>query len=166
MSITIIESGLQFGEYEENRLFHAEQSMIYRSLGKGISTVEFVLFNDPIEILMIEAKSSSPQPSNQENFDDFIEDIYRKFAHSVDTYFSLVLNRLQDKENEMPECFRTADYSISKIRLILVINGHRIAWLPPIRDAIRRKLDRQVKIWRLEIAVINHLQARELGLLV
>lgn len=165
MSVTISESGLYFGEYGESRLFYAEQSSVYKSLGDSICTIEFALYNENDEILMVEAKSSSPKPSNQIDFDGFINEIYDKFAHSIDLYFSLVLKRLDDSKNDMPDCFRTANYSIAKIKLILVINGHKIDWLAPISDALRKKLKMQIKTWRLELAVINHEVAAEYGLL-
>ena len=117
------------------------------------------------EILLLEAKSSSPKPGNAEKFDDFIDEIYQKFCHSMDLYFSLVLKRLDDPNNDMPEYFKTADYSSAKIKLLLVINGHSIEWLPPISDALREKLKRQIKTWKLGLVVINHEQANEYGLL-
>ena len=34
---------MDFGEFDEKNLFHIEDSKIYKSLGSGIKTVEFVL---------------------------------------------------------------------------------------------------------------------------
>ncbi|MEA5003852.1 MAG: hypothetical protein VB081_10170, partial [Christensenella sp.] len=132
MSVNIPESGLIFGEYEESHLFYVEKSSIYNKLGNGICTIEFVLYNKHDKVLMIEAKSSSPKPSNQEDFDSFIDEIYNKFAHSVELYFSLVLNRIDDNKGEMPDVFKSTDYSIVEIKLLLVINGHKQEWLSPI----------------------------------
>ncbi|WP_101908633.1 hypothetical protein [Marasmitruncus massiliensis] len=165
MKITIDESGLCFGEYEKSQLFHAEKSAAYISLGKGVATVEFVLYKKDDNIFMVEAKSSSPQPSNQADFDSFIDEIFIKVAHSIDLYFGLVLKRIHDSANDMPDCFKTADYSKANIKFVLVINGHRTEWLPPITDALTRKLKRQIKTWGLDVVAINHLQAREYGLL-
>ena len=156
---------LYFGKYEESHLFHIEESSVYKSMGDNVCTIEFVLRHKDSEILLLEAKSSSPKPGNQEKFDDFIDEIYRKFSHSMDLYFSLVLKRLEDRDNEMPEYFKSADYSTARIKLILVINGHEIEWLAPICDALRDKLRRQIKTWRLGFTVLNHEQAGEYGLL-
>ena len=165
MSITIEEAGLRFGSYNAERLFHAERSGIYKSLGGGIRSVEFVLLSDSAEILLVEAKSSSPKPGNQEDFDAFILNIYEKFTHSIDMFFSVILKRLEDRENEVPECFKSTDYSEAKIKLILVIDGHEEPWLHPIRDALIRELSRQIKTWRLQVAVLNHAMAGKYGLL-
>ena len=165
MSVTIDESNLIFGEYEEESLFRIEKSSLIGSLGEGIRTVEFILRYKDDEILLVEAKSSSPKPGNQEDFDSFIDEIQEKFVHSTELYFSLVLKRLDDKEGEMPDFFRTVDYAKAKIKLLLVINGHKIEWLPPIANALREKLIRHIKTWRLEVAVINHEQAKSYGLL-
>ncbi len=164
MSVTISESGLCFGEFEESNLFYVEQSNVYKSLGSGICTIEFALYNNG-DILMIEAKSSSPKPNNQDDFDSFINETYDKFAHSIDLYFSIVLKRIEDSENDMPDSFKAANYSTIKIKLLLVINGHKIEWLSPISDALKRKLKRQTQIWLLEVVVLNHELAEKYGLL-
>lgn len=39
----ITESEMKFGEFDESNLFHIENSKIYRDLGDGIKTVEFIL---------------------------------------------------------------------------------------------------------------------------
>lgn len=39
---TVIESGMKFGEFSEEKLFLIENSKLHRSLGEGIKTVEFV----------------------------------------------------------------------------------------------------------------------------
>ena len=165
MSSSIYESGLCFGVFEEECLFHVEKSQIYKSLGSGVSIVDFILCGKKQEILLIEAKSSSPKPGNQEDFDEFTNGIYNKFAHTIDLYFSLILKRLDDVRGEMPDSFRTVDYSEVKIKLLLVINGHKDEWLPPITNALRSMLKRQIKIWKLNITVMNDLQAYEYDLL-
>ena len=163
MSVVIIESGLAFGSYSKEALFRVEESEIRKSL--DLRTVEFILRYTDNEILLIEAKSSSPKPGNQENFDEYIGEIFDKFVHSIDLYFSLVVNRLNDTAGDMPDFFRKADYATSKITLLLVINGHRISWLPPIKDALKSRLKRHIKTWRLDVAVMNHEQAESYGLL-
>ena len=39
----ITESEMNFGKFEEEALFHIEDSKIYKDLGSGIKTVEFIL---------------------------------------------------------------------------------------------------------------------------
>lgn len=165
MSITILESGLYFGEYDEDNLFYVEKSLLLKSLGENIKSVEFILMHKNITILFIEAKSSSPKPHNEEDFDSFINDISEKFSHSINLYFSTILKRLNDKDNEMPSCFKDADYRTAKIKLILIINGHKIDWLDPIKDALTIKLRMEIKTWCLNLTVMNHQLADEYGLL-
>ena len=165
MSIVIHESDLLFGEYKKEHVFHIEQSTTYKSLGTNIRVIEFVLRHKNNVILMIEAKSSSPKPGNLDDFEDFIEEIREKFVHSVDLFFSVIIGRINDRENDMPDYFKSVDYSNVRIKMLLVINGHKINWLPPVSNALHQKLKRQIKNWQLELAVINHEQAKEYGLL-
>ena len=39
----ISESKMNFGQFAEENLFHIEKSKIYKDLGSGIKTVEFIL---------------------------------------------------------------------------------------------------------------------------
>jgi len=161
--VVINESGMAFGLYDSEYLFYIEESYIRKSL--DLRTVEFILGYKDNEVLMVEAKSSSPRPGNLMDFDEFINEISNKFVHSIDLYFSLALKRLNDSSRDMPDFFKKSDYSGIKISLLLVINGHRISWLPPIKDALKSQLKRHIKTWRLDIAVMNHEQARSYGLL-
>ena len=170
MSITICESGLTFGEFEEADLFHIEKSSVYKSLkGKNekVSTIEFIWYrkkDECEEILLVEAKSSSPKPGNQMDFEGFIDEIYLKFTHSIDLFFAIILKRLKDDCNEVPDIFKIADYSVAKIKMILVISGHKIEWLLPLSEALRKKFKRIRETWGIEIIPINHEQAQQYGL--
>ena len=156
MSITIPESGMQFGPFDERYIFQIEKSQLYKSLGENIKAVEFVLCQQMNKICFIEAKSSAPQPHNNKDFDKFILELYDKFVHSIELFFSTILKRKKDIYGEMPSCFHEAEYARIAIKLILVINGHEIGWLSPISDALKRKLKRQIKTWDLTVTVLNH----------
>lgn len=56
----IPESEMIFGKFNEEYLFHIEQSKIYKDLGSGIKTVEFVLKYDENSIVFLEAKKVVP----------------------------------------------------------------------------------------------------------
>ena len=60
----IVESGVNFGPYAEDNLFYIEKSDLYKSLGAGIKTTEFVLRANELEpaILFVEAKTNAPNP--------------------------------------------------------------------------------------------------------
>ena len=60
----ITESEMNFGEFDESNLFHIENSKIYRDLGDGIKTVEFILKYKEDSIIFLEAKKSCPMRRN------------------------------------------------------------------------------------------------------
>lgn len=156
MSDVITESGMRFGPFDEADIFLIEKTQLYKSMGENIKAVEFVLCQPMKAICFIEAKSSSPKPHNHKDFDEFILELYEKFVHSIDLFFSIILKRKEDKDGEMPSCFHGAEYACISIKLILVINGHEIRWLSPISDALKKKLKRQIKTWNLTVAVLNN----------
>jgi hypothetical protein len=159
MKTHIEESELYFGDYETEDFFHIEKAEIYRKLGNDVKTVEFALRKNGNEVLFVEAKMSSPRPDNNEDFDKFIQEIAEKFSHSNELFFSVITKRLSDLNSEMPDNFKTIDYSGARIKVVLIINGHPIEWLSPISNALTNQLRRQIKMWGLEIAVLNDKQA-------
>ena len=56
---------MNFGKFNETDLFHIENSKIYKDLGSGIKTVEFVLKYDENSIVFLEAKKSCPNAANR-----------------------------------------------------------------------------------------------------
>lgn len=60
----ITESEMNFGKFDEENLFHIEDSKIYKNLGDGIKTVEFILKYSESSILFLEAKKSCPNAAN------------------------------------------------------------------------------------------------------
>lgn len=158
MSITIEESGLIFGEYDEADVFHIEHTKLYKSCGGDVKSVEFALYKDA-NILFIEAKKSSPRKINK-----FISEICSEFIHSLEIYFAVILKRLHDKNHEMPANFYSLDHA--EITMILVINGHKREWLAPINYALQKALKRQIRVWNLSVIAINHEQAYSYGLII
>lgn len=61
----ITESEMKFGKFDETDLFHIEDSKIYKDLGSGIKTVEFILKYDENSIVFLEAKQSCPNAANR-----------------------------------------------------------------------------------------------------
>jgi hypothetical protein len=165
MTTYIEESGLYFGDYGKADLFHIETAEIYRKLGTDIKTVEFVLRKKEHEVLFIEAKSSSPKPGNHNDFDKFIGEIAEKFSHSNNVLFSVIMNRIIDSNSELPNNFKIIDYSKAKIKNILVIKGHKDEWLRPIEIALRQQLKSHIKIWNLDVIVLNEGLAAEYKLI-
>lgn len=70
MELFIEEPGVKFGGLEERRLFWVEHSDIYRSLGEGIKTVEFIYLTKEENVLFVEAKNSCPNIANKDESED------------------------------------------------------------------------------------------------
>ena len=47
---------MNFGKFDETDLFHIEDSKIYKEIGSGIKTVEFILKYNEKSIVFLEAK--------------------------------------------------------------------------------------------------------------
>jgi len=160
--MTIDESFMRFGPFETSDVYHIEKSALYQNIGKGIKTVEFVLLQNMRSLNFIEAKHSSPKPVEESDtkFDGFIDEIATKFLHSFNLYYSAILNR-QDAASDIPARFKSVDNSTVSIRFLLVIKGHDISWLPPIQDALYRRMAAHITIWNSKIAVLNDKQAMD-----
>lgn len=52
----ITESEMNFGKFQYEDIFHIENSKIYKDLGTGVKTVEFVLRYHENSIIFLEAK--------------------------------------------------------------------------------------------------------------
>jgi hypothetical protein len=160
----IRESGMAFvTASSDDEIFHIERSRLYASV-EGVKTVELVLRKTTKELDFIEAKSSSPRPdkANSSDFDDFIGEVTEKFIHSFNLFCAAAFGRYE-KYFDAGEGFKTLDFSNVKFKFILVLNGHRIDWLPPLREALRRGLLYHQKIWKSELVVLNDTHARDSG---
>ena len=133
----ITESEMDFGKFDEADLFHIENSKIYKNLGSGIKTVEFVLKYDENSIVFLEAKKSCPNTANRhesvekaQKFEEYYSSITEKFVASFQIYLAAILNKYQDI-SEIGDKLQSVD-SMKDIQLkfILVIkNVEDITWL-------------------------------------
>ncbi len=90
--LKINESGMIFEFYDED-VFQVEKSDLYKSLGEKIKTVEFVVRVKEDDIAFVEAKSSSPNPENEMDFDTYVNEIIAKFIDSFNLYLTLLMKR-------------------------------------------------------------------------
>ena len=174
---SIEESGMSFGPFNEDYLFHIEECATIKNINKsakkaeGVQIAEFLLLtlkNELPTIWIIEAKSSAPQPSNQTDFDNYINNIRDKLSNSLLLFFAIYLKRHIATESELSENFQQTNMSAASFNLILIINGHNEEWLPPLQDALQKSLKPTVKIWNFSptsVRVLNGDGARELGLI-
>ena len=63
---------MNFGEFDESNLFHIENSKIYRDLGDGIKTVEFILKYKEDSIIFLEANDFKINVNGFINNDEII----------------------------------------------------------------------------------------------
>lgn len=127
---------------------------INEKIGQGISTVEFLYSPNVDRLWFVEAKSSSPQQkANEERFNDFIKEIVAKFTQSFGVYQASRCGRYG--KTILGEKLMDQDRSMLEVKFILVINGHRADWLPPIREALLKEMIVHNKIWKSTIIVWN-----------
>lgn len=169
----IAESGMTFGPYSDGRCFYIEKSGTYADIQERVKMAEFLLLRlangKPPVLWVVEAKSSTPRPETQPNFDEFIAEIREKLVNAFSLGWASCLKRHQLAEVELPAPFKTLDLSQTGVRFVLVINGHQESWLPPIQEALKKALHSTVKTWRFSptsVAVINKELARQYGLIL
>lgn len=163
--ITIYESGMRFGPFSESDIYYIEKSQLYQGISNS-KTVEFILARRENSLYFVEAKSSSPRPTaeNAVPFDVFIDEITDKFIHSLNLYYAGILKR-HEVNNDIPDEFQEMEHATTNIKFLLIIKGHNIEWLPPIQEALIRKMMSYSSIWKFQIAVINDKMAVSKGLI-
>ena len=167
-----IESGMTFGPFPDGSCFPIEQSASYKAIESGVKMAEFLLLrqtgdNSPV-IWVVEAKSSTPKPQTQPDFNGFIEEIRHKLSNALNLGLAACLGRHPTAWAELSDSFKSLDLGSVSFRLVLVINGHRDEWLPPLNDALTSALLPVVKTWALPptaVTVINDDLARYHGLI-
>ncbi|MFN0080445.1 MAG: hypothetical protein ACKVY0_28585 [Prosthecobacter sp.] len=170
--ITIPESGMSFGPFGEAECFRIETSETYKAIQEGVMMAEFLLIRDSQgkrQVWIVEAKKSSPQKvADPQRFDEFIGELRDKLLNGLSLGLASMLGRHLAAENELPQAFRDLDLKLAEFRLIVVINGHRDEWLPPLDDALKIALHSTIKTWALganSVAVLNDKMARKHGLI-
>lgn len=166
---TFVESNMTFGPYPEGHCFRIEKSEVYTDLQQDIKIAEFILFRPENEekapaICIVEAKSSTPRPETQPNFDDFITEIRDKFINAFSIGLSCCLKRHKKSDKELPEPFKNLYLSQVEVQFFLIINGHKDEWLPPIKDELHKSLRVMIKTWALSsksVLVLNNELAKK-----
>ncbi|MBB3332248.1 hypothetical protein BDK63_003142 [Halomonas campaniensis] len=169
----IKESGMTFGPYPEGQCFYIEKSDTYKSIENGVKIAEFILIKadkgEAPSLWVVEAKSSSPRPETQPNFDDFIEEIREKLINAFSLSLASCLKRHEKAEPELPRKIQELDFSNAGARFILVIKGHEEGWLPPLQEALALALRPTLKTWSFSptsVAVMNEDLATQHGLIL
>lgn len=165
----ITESEMNFGKFDETDLFHIEDSKIYKDLGSGIKTVEFILKYDENSIIFLEAKKSCPNAANryeseekEQKFEEYYSSIKEKFITSLQIYLAAILDKYQDA-SEVGDGLRSVN-SLKEIQLkfILVVkSANDVKWLAGPKAELEARLLQIKKIWGVKVVVLNEELARE-----
>lgn len=168
----ITESEMNFGEFDESNLFHIENSKIYKDLGDGIKTVEFILKYNEDSIIFLEAKKSCPNAKKrheteekERKFEAYFSSLVEKFIASLHIYLASILGRYQDI-SEVGDSLQSVDgMKNMKLKFVLVIkNAEDVAWLVGPSAELKARLLQIRKIWNIEIMVLNEELAEKLSL--
>lgn len=169
----IAESEMNFGKFDEAELFHIEDSKIYKELGSGIKTVEFILKYNKNSILFLEAKKSCPNAANQyeskekeEKFKEYYDSITEKFIASLQIYLAAIFDKFEDTSEVGDNLKSIHGLKDIQLKFVLVIkNATDITWLAGPMAELKARLLQMRKIWGVKIAVLNEELAGEYGLL-
>jgi hypothetical protein len=105
MAITIKESGMIFGPFSDEHCFYIEKSDIYNTIQNGLQIAEFLLVQpDKNSLLVVEAKSSSPNPTNVDSkgkLDDYIAEIAEKLLNAFTLGLALCFERHIHNKDEI-----------------------------------------------------------------
>lgn len=162
-----------FGEFDEANLFHIEESKVYKTLGNGIKTVEFVLRYNENSIAFVEAKKSCPNAANrseseekEQKFEEYYASVTEKFIASLQIYLACVLDKYEDVSEVGAELLNMKSLRDIQLKCILVIkNTEDITWLAGPLAELKARLLQMRKIWRIEVAVLNEELARQYQLI-
>ena len=169
----ITESEMNFGKFNEADLFHIEGSKIYRDLGSGIKTVEFILKYNKNSIVFLEAKKSCPNVNNQHEseekerkFEEYYFSITEKFVMSLQIYLAVILGKCQNTSEVGENLQLINEIKNMRLKFILVIkNAADITWLAGPLAELNARLIQIRKIWGVEVVVLNEELAKEYKLM-
>ena len=154
--------------FEEADIFHIEKSSRFNSIS-GAMPCECVVLHDG-KVLLIEAKSSTPQPQKNgkanERFKEFLGEIASKFSDSLTYYTTTHLKR--QLPDMVPVNLQSIALTKHEYEFCLIINGHEKAWLVPVMDQLKITMKKMLKLWGLNdscVKVMNEKMALSKGLI-
>ena len=170
--ICIKESGMKFGPFAPSDVWQVETCALYKRIEDGVKIAEFVLLRQgkcgqPVAWIL-EARSSSPRPESEKKFDNYIEEIRSKLSNAFFLTIATRLDRFNGELKNLPTAFQQIDLKSLRFTFILVIKGHREAWLEPLQNALVKAMKVLVKVWNLpptSVAVLNEDGAKQKGLI-
>ena len=155
--ITIKESGVTFGHFDEKDIYKIENSAGHQGLGDGFKIVEFTYLRSNV-LFFIEAKSSITKPESTSDYEAFWQEILEKFENALLLELMGCLRRNQQVYNELADNHKNIDWETIDIHLRLVIKPVPKKHLPPITDKFRARFKKVLKLWAINpnnLFVIN-----------
>ena len=164
--MTFNESNMRF-QYDDENIYRIEDADIITKI-EGCKACEFIALKDD-KILVVEAKSSSPEPQSKEDFDQYIADITQKFSDTILLYGAIRMGRHGEISlNDIPQNVREVDVSHIDYCLYLIVHGNQLDWMQPIQDALKQSLRHLLRLWNIperNVKAINEKSALDKGLI-
>jgi hypothetical protein len=157
------ESGMRI-PYHPELCYMIEKSAIVGKL-QGVKIVEFVEANETDQIIMLEAKTTSPQPGNKNDYDEYLSSVREKFQNSVSLLNAAKLKRLPTIYNELPQALKDVDYKDAVYKLYFVIKQSKSDWITNLSADLYRQLRPFLTCWNIpknNFIVVNEEMARNL----
>lgn len=174
--ITIEESGMTF-TFPEGDCFHIEKDEALKPHVKPCEFIARISHRSTDLLYFVEAKSSAPkecicdrskltydgmpiEPSwtVHTNFDNFVNDICRKFEDSFALFHAICSGyHGNEAKKRIPAGF--VAYNNTSFRFILIINGFKDEWFPPLNDALKQRMRHFLNAWNISDICMKTLNA-------
>lgn len=162
----IRESEMDFGDYDDNKVFKIEKCKLKRKLGDGFKIVEFIALTEQDKLVFIEAKPVGYIKSvEMQHYHNKLNELCEKFENSIDIFFSIQSHRLEDTKNEVGSILKTTDYSKKDIFCYLVIKDAEYNLCSTLTNALNCQMKKRLAIYNIQLLVINSNTARKFNII-
>lgn len=170
MSRIINESDMLFCVPEQDRFFYIEASDLYKKIGKGIHTTEYVYLKGNNQLQFLEAKTTCPNVHNKDEssekrrkYESYYSELTKKYTDSLMILSAVMLGKWDNSEVGI-EILKNSQLRDVNLRFLLVIKNAEEAWLSGVRAELNERLFEIRKIWKVDIQVLNEELAVRKGL--
>lgn len=164
MKRVLEESGMQI-PYQDEACYMIENSAAVARL-QGVKIVEFVQAKGKAKVVMVEAKTSAPQPANKDDYDEYIKVIREKFQNSISLLNAARLKRQVVIYEELPQPLKEVDYKNTNYLLYFIIKESKDDWIMNLSNDLHQQLHPFLKCWNIpdnNFVVANEGMAKKLG---
>lgn len=121
-------------------------------------------------VALIEAKSSTPNPRNEEDYNGFFEDIRDKFATSLVLFNDIRSHKFGEEAFcRLPVHLRQIPTEGGDYAIYLIVHGHQDDWMPGLQDTFKTIMHDVITRWNIRdtnVKALNHTSAKVLNLIV